>query len=68
MFCDILFLIFIILSSVAFFFQGYNGVAGSPGPQGHEGERVSNIRIYHYCEGRMKKSAPRIAIWHHEAC
>ena len=26
------------------------------------------IRIYHECEGRIQKSALRIAIWHHEAC
>ena len=57
-----------LMCSAAFFFQGYNGVAGSPGPQGHEGERVSNIRIYYECEGRMEKSFPRIAVWHHEAC
>ena len=28
----------------------------------------SNIRINHECEGRIEKSVPRIAIWHHEAC
>ena len=27
-----------------------------------------NIRIYHECEGRIEKSAPRIAVWHHETC
>ena len=27
-----------------------------------------NIRIYHECEGRIEKSVPRIAVWHHEAC
>ena len=27
-----------------------------------------NIRIYHKCEGRIEKSVPRIAVWHHEAC
>ena len=26
------------------------------------------IRIYHECEGRIEKSALRIADWHHEAC
>ena len=26
------------------------------------------IRIYHECEGRIEKSIPRIAVWHHEAC
>ena len=26
------------------------------------------IRIYHECEGRIEKSVPRIAIWHHVAC
>ena len=26
------------------------------------------IRIYHECEGRIEKSVPRIAFWHHEAC
>ena len=26
------------------------------------------IRIYHQCEGRIEKSVPRIAVWHHEAC
>ena len=25
-------------------------------------------RIHHECEGRIEKSLPRIAIWHHEAC
>ena len=29
---------------------------------------VENIRIYHECEGRIEKSVPRIAVWHHEAC
>ena len=24
--------------------------------------------IYHECEGRIEKSVPRIAVWHHEAC
>ena len=27
-----------------------------------------NVSIYHECEGRIEKSVPRIAIWHHEAC
>ena len=27
-----------------------------------------NIRIYHECAGRIEKSVPRIAVWHHEAC
>ena len=27
-----------------------------------------NIRIYHECEGRIEKSVPRIAVWHHKAC
>ena len=27
-----------------------------------------HIRIHHECEGRIEKSAPRIALWHHEAC
>ena len=27
-----------------------------------------NVRIYHICEGRIVKSVPRIAVWHHEAC
>ena len=27
-----------------------------------------HIRIYHECEGRIEKSAPRITIWQHEAC
>ena len=27
-----------------------------------------NIKIYHECEGRIEKSVPRIAVWHHEAC
>ena len=26
------------------------------------------IRIYHEYEGRIEKSVPRIAVWHHEAC
>ena len=25
-------------------------------------------RIYHECEGRIEKSVPRIAVWHHKAC
>ena len=28
----------------------------------------NNIRIDHECEGRIEKSVPRIAVWHHEAC
>ena len=27
-----------------------------------------NIIIYHDCEGRIEKSVPRIAVWHHKAC
>ena len=27
-----------------------------------------HIRIYHECEGKEKKSVPRIAVWDHEAC
>ena len=27
-----------------------------------------SIRIYHECEGRIEKSVPRIAVWHHQAC
>ena len=26
------------------------------------------IRIYHECEGRIEKSVPKTAVWHHEAC
>ena len=26
------------------------------------------IRIDHDCEGRIKKSVPRITVWHHVAC
>ena len=26
------------------------------------------IRIYHECEGRIEKSVPRFASWHHQAC
>ena len=26
------------------------------------------IRLYHECEGRIEKSVPRIAVWHHEVC
>ena len=26
------------------------------------------LRFYHECEGRIEKSLPRIAVWHHEAC
>ena len=26
------------------------------------------IRIYHDFEGRIEKSVPRIAVWHHKAC
>ena len=29
---------------------------------------IFNIGIYHECEGRVEKSVPRIAVWHHEAC
>ena len=29
---------------------------------------VTDKRIYHECEGRIEKSVPRIALWHHEAC
>ena len=29
---------------------------------------LKNIRINHECVGRIEKSVPRIAIWHHEAC
>ena len=29
---------------------------------------AETIKIYHKCEGRIEKSVPRIAIWHHEAC
>ena len=29
---------------------------------------MANIRIYHECEGRIEKSVPGIAVWHHEAC
>ena len=29
---------------------------------------VDIIRIYHECEGRIEKSVPRLANWHHEAC
>ena len=28
----------------------------------------SNNIIYLECEGRLEKSVPRIAVWHHEAC
>ena len=28
---------------------------------------AQTIRIYHECEGRIEKSIPRIAVWHHEA-
>ena len=31
-------------------------------------EKMQNIRIYHECEGRIEKSVPRIAVWHHKAC
>ena len=27
-----------------------------------------NIRIYHECEGRIEKSVPIIAVWHHKVC
>ena len=27
-----------------------------------------NIRFFHECEGRIEESAPRIIVWHHEAC
>ena len=30
--------------------------------------RTYNIRLYHECEGRIERSVPRIAVWHHEAC
>ena len=29
---------------------------------------MMHIIIYHECEGRIEKSVPRIAVWHHEAC
>ena len=29
---------------------------------------AQTIRIYHECDGRIEKSAPRIAVWHQEAC
>ena len=29
---------------------------------------VKSTRIYHKCEGGIKKSVPRITDWHHEAC
>ena len=29
---------------------------------------IQYIRIYHECEGRIEKSVPRIAVWHHEPC
>ena len=29
-------------------------------------EGIYNIKIYHECEGRIEKSVPRIAVWHHE--
>ena len=29
---------------------------------------VAIIRIYNECEGRIEKSVPRLANWHHEAC
>ena len=31
-------------------------------------QSVRYIRIHHECEGRIEKSVPRIAVWHHEAC
>ena len=33
----------------------------------HTCHKEDNIRIYHECEGRIEKSVPRIAVWHHEA-
>ena len=36
-------------------FQGYNGGAGAPGPQGHEGERVSRKLVSHtLCEAVVR--------------
>ena len=29
---------------------------------------ISRKRIHNECEGRIEKSVPRIAVWHHEAC
>ena len=26
------------------------------------------IRIHHECKGRIERSVPRIAFWHHEVC
>ena len=26
------------------------------------------MKFFHECEGRIEKSVPRIAVWHHEAC
>ena len=30
-------------------------------------QSVKHIRIYHECEGKIEKSVPRIAVWHHKA-
>ena len=27
-----------------------------------------NIQIHHKCEVKIRKSVPRITVWHHEAC
>ena len=29
---------------------------------------LKTTRIYHECEGRIEKSVPRVAVWHHKAC
>ena len=31
-------------------------------------KQCSIIRICHECAGRIEKSVPRTAVWHHEAC
>ena len=36
--------------------------------QEHWSVKRWTIRIYHECEGRIEKSVPMIAVWHHEAC
>ena len=46
------------------------GVYGHPPPRKLQtgGFCKNNIRFYYECEGRIEKSVPRIAVWHHEAC
>ena len=45
-------------------FEGGGGVTQDP--PSRSAHAIMIIRIYHKCEGRIEKSVPRIAVWHHE--